>query len=188
MPNDREQHSALERLVREGTDADLRRFLLILQPPELADLLEALRSREDRTRAFRAILGPNQAEVLRGMEDQERAKVVEDLTAKETAALVQSLQSDDAVDVLQDMPEDQQERVLEHIEPKDQAELREILTYPEDSAGGIMQTELVAVRGIGPHATPWRRFGGPATKSASCTRSSSSTTKGICAAGSASAR
>ena len=146
MASDHDAQSALERLVREGSDADLRRFLLILQPPELADLLEALKSSDDRTRAFRAILEPNRADVLRGMEDQERAEVVEQLTEQETVAIVRELQSDDAVDVLQDMPEEKQERVLEQIEPEDRAELREILTYPEDSAGGIMQTELVAVR------------------------------------------
>ncbi len=146
MAGEHDHHSALERLVREGSDADLRRFLLILQPPELADLLEALKNSDDRTRAFRAIVGPNQAEVMRGMEDQERTEVLEDLTEQETAALVRELQSDDAVDVLQDLPEDVQERVLKQIEPEDRAELREILTYPEDSAGGIMQTELVAVR------------------------------------------
>lgn len=146
MADTGDHKSAIERLVREGSDADLRRFLLILQPPELADLLESLPRTEDRTRAFRAILGPNKAEVLRGLEDQERGVLVQDLTESEAVELVKELQSDDAVDVLQDMPEERQERVLVQIEPEDQAELREILTYPQDSAGGIMQTELVAVR------------------------------------------
>ena len=46
--------TALERLIREGSEADLRRFLLLLQPPEIADIIEALDSPEDRAVALRS--------------------------------------------------------------------------------------------------------------------------------------
>ncbi len=138
--------TALETLLRQGSDADLRRFLLLLQPPEIADLIEALRTDEDRARAFKAIVGKeDRSNVLRDMEDKERASIVEDLPAEETAELLGEMQSDDAVDVLQDMKAEKQQEVLTHIEPGEQAGLRKILTYPEESAGGIMQTELVRV-------------------------------------------
>jgi len=147
MPQESRSISALERLVREGTDADLRRFLLLLQPPEIADLIEALRTDEDRARAFGAILDrEEQAEVLSGMEHPEAAGIVEDLPIAEAADLLEEMQSDDAADVLQALEESHQEQVLREIEPEDRKDLRRILTYPEDSAGGIMQTELVRVR------------------------------------------
>ena len=148
MSQEPDNLTALERLVREGTDADLRRFLLLLQPPEIADLIESLRTDEDRARTFRAIVGrDDQADVLREVDDtQDVAAIVEDLPVEEAADLLEEMQSDDAADVLQTLDEATQEEVLREIEPEDQADLRKILSYPSDSAGGIMQTELVRVR------------------------------------------
>jgi magnesium transporter len=137
--------TALETLLRQGSDADLRRFLLLLQPPEIADLIEALRSDEDRARAFRAIVGSDRADVLRGMETAEAGDIVEDMHPSEAADVIKDMHSDDAADVLQTLDEDVQAEVLAQIEPGEREEIRRILTYPQDSAGGIMQTELVSV-------------------------------------------
>lgn len=139
--------TALERLVREGSDTDLRRFLLLLQPPEIADLIEALRSPQDRSRAFHAIVGSDErADVLRGMEDVEAADVLEDMHPEEAADVLEEMHSDDAADVLQAMEEDRKQEVLDRIEHEEREEIRALLEYPEESAGGIMQTELVKVR------------------------------------------
>ena len=147
MPQEAANLTALERLVREGSDADLRRFLLLLQPPEIADLIEALDAPADRARTFRAIVGnEDKAEVLAGMEDPEAAGVLEDLHPAEAADVIEEMATDDAVDVLQAMEEDRKQEVLAEVEPRELAGIREILEYPEDSAGGIMQKELVSVR------------------------------------------
>ncbi len=147
MPQEPSNLTALERLVRHGAEEDLRRFLHLLQPPEIADLIEALRSPEDRARTFRAIVGKvDQAEVLSTMEDPEAADVLEDLPPAEAADLIEEMASDDAADVLQRMELDRKVEVLNEVEPADRAEIDRLLTYPEESAGGIMQTELVKVR------------------------------------------
>ncbi len=138
--------TALERLVREGEDVDIRRLLILLQPPEIADIVEALRRAEDRTRVLRVMTGRDRSDVVRDMDDAVRAELMEDLSVQEAADVVGEMQSDDAADVLQDFDEEKQEAVLQQIEAEDRADLRKILAYPEDSAGGIMQTELVAVR------------------------------------------
>ena len=138
--------TALERLLRDGTDADLTRFLRLLQPPEIADLIESLSDESDRARAFQAILGRDKARVLRDLEEAERADIVEQLPPGETADLLEEMKSDDAADVLQEMDDAQAQAVLEQIEPEDRAEIEKVLEYPHDSAGGIMQTELVQVR------------------------------------------
>ena len=146
MATETRDATALERLMREGSDADVRRLLGLLTPPEMADLIEALRRPEDRSRAVRAMLGRDRSEVVRNLEEGPRAEVLEDLSDEETAAVISDLQSDDAVDVLQELDEDRQEAVLSHIEPEDRADLQRFLEYPEDTAGGLMQAELVAVR------------------------------------------
>ena len=138
--------TALERLIREGSDEDLKRFLLLLQPPEIADIIEVLDTAEDRARAFRAIVGQKQADVLRSMEEgEDREELVEALEPEETARIVTELQSDDAADLLQDLDEEQQEEVLRQLPPEERDELTKLTEYAEDSAGGIMQTELVKV-------------------------------------------
>ncbi|MDJ0521848.1 MAG: magnesium transporter [Planctomycetota bacterium] len=147
MPQEPAALTALERLVRQGSDADLRRFLLLLQPPEIADLIEALRTPSDRSRAFQAIVGIDEkADVIGSMEEEEAADVLEDLAPSEAADVLEEMQTDDAADVLQAMEEDRKEEVLREIEPEEREEISTLLEYPEESAGGIMQTELVRVR------------------------------------------
>ena len=142
----RDSQTALERLLREGSAGDLSRFLRLLQPPEIADLIESLNDEQDRARAFQAILGKDKARVLRDLEEAERADIVEGLRPGEAADLLEAMKSDDAADVLQAMDDAQQAAVLEQIEPQERAEIEKILEYPHDSAGGLMQTELVRIR------------------------------------------
>ena len=137
--------TSLDRLLQDGSDADVQRFLAVLSPPETADLLEALPDGDSRARAFRLILGRDQARVLRDMNEGERGELVESLRAVETAEVIEQMVSDDAVDVLQEMSEDRQQRVLDALPQEDRAALERVLEYPADSAGGIMQTELVRV-------------------------------------------
>ncbi|MGE0193676.1 MAG: magnesium transporter [Planctomycetota bacterium] len=138
--------SALERLLEVGTDEDIQRLLLALSPPETADLLEELGDGETRARVFRLILGRKQARVLRDMDDEERVELVEQLPPAETAGVLEYMKSDDAADVLQQLDEDHQQEVLDALDPADRVEIEKVLEHPEDSAGGIMQTELVRVR------------------------------------------
>ncbi len=148
MPQEPSNLTALERLVRQGSEADLRRFLHLLQPPEIADLIEALRAPEDRARTFRAIVGKgDKAEVLSTMEDPEAADVLEDMPPAEAADLIEEMASDDAADVLQAMEDDAKAEVLSEVEPDERPDIELLLSYPDESAGGIMQTELVKVRG-----------------------------------------
>jgi magnesium transporter len=138
--------TALERLVREGSEEDLRRFLLLLRPPEVADIIEALDHAEDRARAFRAIVGRERPSALRDLEEGEREELLDVLQPEETAQLVEAMQSDDAADVLLDLDEARKEAVLRHVSPIERAKLDAVLSHAEESAGGIMQTELVRVR------------------------------------------
>lgn len=147
MSEDRVTPSALDRLLAEGSDADLRRFLMVLDAPQVADLLEALARPEDKARVFRLILGTDaKVTVLRALEETEQADLVRVLGPQEAADLLQELHSDDAADVLQALDEEEQQEFLEEIDPRERAEIEKVLEYPEESAGGLMQTELVCVR------------------------------------------
>jgi len=136
--------SALGRLVREGSDEDIQRFFLLLRPPELADLLEQVQD-EDRLRVLRLMTAPLAAEVLREVDEGERSEILEDLSSGELAPILEESRSDDAADLIADLPPDKAERTLSKMDAEDRTELRELLRYDEETAGGIMQTEVVAV-------------------------------------------
>jgi len=145
MAADPGELSALARLIREGSDEDVKRFFLLLRPPELADCLEQLPD-EDRTRAVRLMAAPLAAEVLREVEESEREDILEILRSAEIAPILSESMSDDAADILGLLPPDKAERTLGKLDEDEREELEELLEYGEDTAGGIMQTEVVKVR------------------------------------------
>ncbi len=143
---DSEVPSALERLLEVGSDEDIQRFLLALSPPETADLLETLDDGETRTRVFRLLVARRGARVLRAMQEEERAEIIEELPTHEAVAVIENMKSDDAADVLQQLDEVSRQEVLDALDPQDRRALEKILEHDEETAGGLMQTELVRVR------------------------------------------
>jgi magnesium transporter len=110
---------------------------------DIAHLLEQLYPEERRlfVEITRHILDP---ETLSYLDETVREEVLEFLTPKEVAAAVVELDSDDAVDILEDLDDEQKEKILASIPPEERAILEAGLTYPEESAGRLMQRELVA--------------------------------------------
>jgi len=142
MPGSEWEVSALERLLREGSDDDIKRFIVLLKPPELADLIE--RTPEDqRLRVLRLMSTPLASEVLREVQEPEREEILEGMPSAEIAEIVQESFSDDAADFLAALPPDKQERTLDKLDDESRQEIEGLLRYGEETAGGIMQTEVV---------------------------------------------
>jgi magnesium transporter len=115
-----------------------------LHPADIADLVELTPS-EDRPALVAAIADLIDGDVLAEMNDYVREVLVDTLTAAQVADLASELDTDDAVAIIEDMePEDQRE-VLKALDPDDRAAIEEALSYPEESAGRLMQRELIAV-------------------------------------------
>jgi magnesium transporter len=86
------------------------------------------------------------SEVLMDVDDDVREKILKNLSAKEIAEEVEELDSDDAADIISELSEERQEAVMSQIEDEEHVkEIEELLTYDEDSAGGLMAKELVQV-------------------------------------------
>jgi magnesium transporter len=115
-----------------------------LHASDLADLFEELSS-EGRNRLLEHLRERLDPEVLTHLDDVVREDFLEELTPQEVAAAITELDTDDAIDVFEDIPEDDQAQVLEQLSPSDRAVLEQALTYPEDSAGRLMQREIVTV-------------------------------------------
>jgi magnesium transporter len=144
MSRDDASFSALERLLKEGSDDDVKRLFHLLRPPDLADLVEAT-PEEYRTRVIRLMGAPLAAEVLREVEEAEREDILEDLSGREIAEIVPELRSDDATDIIDSLPPDKAARTLQRLPHEERAEIEALLGYGEDTAGGIMQSEIVKV-------------------------------------------
>jgi magnesium transporter len=114
-----------------------------LHAADQADLLEQL-GYDERT-ALVAELKPHlEPELLTHLDEAVRAEVLEQLTPEEAGAAIARLDTDDAIEILEDLDEAEQIAILQTLPMPERAAVERGLTYPEDSAGRLMQRELVA--------------------------------------------
>ncbi|HEU4809735.1 MAG TPA: magnesium transporter [Sphingomicrobium sp.] len=130
--------------VDAGDDETARELVAPLHPADVADLIE-LAARDERDGLVKALAGLVDAEVLAEMNEHVRETLLDALGPDEVARIAGELESDDAVAIIEDLEEDEQRAVLSAMEPDDRAAVEEALTYPEESAGRLMQRDLIAV-------------------------------------------
>ena len=115
-----------------------------LHPADIADLFELV-ERDYRAPLARAITDLLGADVLTELNDYVRDDVIDALPAAQVAELAGQLETDDAVAIIEEMEEEDQRAVLAELEPADRAAIVDALSFPEESAGRLMQRDLVAV-------------------------------------------
>jgi magnesium transporter len=136
--------SAVLDAVEAGDNDAARALVEPLHPADIADLFE-LTPHEDRGPLALALTDLLDADVFAEMNDYVREDLIDALEPQQVADIAAELETDDAVAIIEDMePEDQRE-VLKAMEPDDRAAIEEALSYPEESAGRLMQRDLVAV-------------------------------------------
>ncbi|MEL6959520.1 MAG: magnesium transporter [Pseudomonadota bacterium] len=113
-----------------------------LHPADIADLLEQIDGR-DRTALLKLWQGGMDGEILSELREGLREEVIDALNPTELAEAVRELESDDVVDLVEDLGEEQQEQVLEALDASDRVVVEKALAYPEESAGRLMQGEVV---------------------------------------------
>ena len=135
----------LNRALDSGTFVDVRRMLNGLPPGDIAHLLES------STPKFRHILwtlldADNEAEVLNELSDELRIQFLGDMEAAKVAELMEGLEDDDVADILQQLPDRVTWEVLNSMDLQDRARLEQVMLYPEDTAGGLMNTDTITIR------------------------------------------
>jgi len=115
-----------------------------LHPADIADLFELV-SDEDRPLLAHVLGDMLSADVLAEMNDYVRERLIDLLAPEQVAELASELDTDDAVAIIEDMEEDDQQAVLQAMEPEDRAAIEDALSFPEETAGRLMQREFVAV-------------------------------------------
>ena len=130
--------------VEDGDDEGARALVEPLHPADIADLFE-LTPQEDRAALARAVTDLLGGDVFAEMNDYVREDLIDALEPHQVADLASELDTDDAVAIIEDMDEDEQRAVLRALDPDDRAAIEEALSYAEESAGRLMQRELIAV-------------------------------------------
>ncbi len=115
-----------------------------MHPADLADIVEEL-SPEDREAIIEAIDTEVAAEALSEMAPETQAQIIESLDAGKAADILEEMAPDEAADVLAELGEETSEEILEEMQSAPKAEVEELLEYEEDTAGGLMNTEFIAV-------------------------------------------
>ena len=141
---DEELLDDIRELIRDDARVSLLNILADLHPADIADLVENVD--EDHRAYLVGLLSPDVAgEVLAELGETAREQVLRFLTPETLTSIVGELESDDAADLVADLPPPVADRVLETIEADEAASVESLLKYAEDSAGGIMGTEVLTV-------------------------------------------
>lgn len=129
--------------LAEGDIPQVEALIEDLHPADVADLIEHLEPEERKlfVEITRHVIEP---ETISHLEETVREEVVEQLGPAAVAEVVSELDTDDAVELLEDLEPEQQEQVLQSVPAEERVLLQQSLTFPADSAGRLMQRELVA--------------------------------------------
>ena len=130
--------------VEAGDGERARELVEPLHPADIADLFE-LTPGDERAALAKAITDLLDGEVFAEMNDYVREDLIDALEPHEVADIAAELDTDDAVAIIEDMDAEDQREVLRAMEPDDRAAIEEALSYPEETAGRLMQRDLVAV-------------------------------------------
>lgn len=119
-------------------------LLADLHPADIADLFEALDEHEKK-KLFRELDIDTASDVIAELSEFSQDQILADLPHQRLGEIVDELESDDAADLLASVPDEVAEEVLASIDVDDSREVRRLLAYDEETAGGVMQAELLAV-------------------------------------------
>ena len=136
----------LKKIIEEKDDVKARELLKDLYPADIAEIYQKL-DLQEAIYLYMLMDGEQAADVLMELDEEDRHKLLKELPNELIAKrFVDNMETDDAVDLMRELDEDTQEEILSHIEDVEQAgDIVDLLKYDEDTAGGLMGTEMVTV-------------------------------------------
>ena len=123
----------------------IRRLLSGMHPSEVAHSIESLPPKE-RKFLWSLIDTQDEGEIIAELHDEIQQELISEISAEELITILGDLELDEIVDILQVLPNRKTENILSAMSMRDRKRIREALEYPEDSAGGLMNTDIISVR------------------------------------------
>lgn len=151
MPESKEQSlsqtqlQALSALLEQGTLSEVREQLSELHAAEIASLIESLPP-DSRVTIWELIPSDTTGDVLLHVNDEVRSELIRITDKQDLVAATENLDTDDLADIIPDLPYIVSREVLESMEQQDRQRLEAVLSYPEDTAGGLMNIDTITIR------------------------------------------
>ena len=139
---DKQKMAIVLSALASGNRVDLTEALEPLHPADIADIIEQLNT-TDRARFIRLYDTEFYGDILSEIDEHIREEVISELKPDVLAEAVRDLESDDVVDIVEDLEEEQKETILSALDEGDRVAVQSLLSYPEQSAGRLMQREVV---------------------------------------------
>ena len=140
-----ERLKAIIELIHHGLESDLQERLDDMHPAEIAHLLESLPP-EEREVIWQLVDLHDNADLLLHVNEDIRNQLIEETDDHDLIAVAQTLDTDDLADIIIDLPQDVTLEVLKSMDEERRRHLESMMSYPEDSAGGLMNTDTITVR------------------------------------------
>ena len=135
----------ISQLISSKKNKEIKKIVDGIHYADLAEIINEL-DFDQSVYLIKLIDSDKTSDVLTEVDEDVREKILETLSVKEIAGEIKELDSDDAVDILSDLPDEKQEKVISFIKDESKTEnIRELLNYEEDTAGGLMAKELISV-------------------------------------------
>ncbi len=147
-PNEQAGKELLDWVVSDlaaGREEALQTALEEVHPAEAANLLESLPP-EQRSALWDAVPVEQEAEILACLRDEARATIIDEMDHSELVAAAESMDVEDLADVIEELPVDRTEKLLEAMDQDHRQRLEAVLSYGEDTAARLMNTDVVSVR------------------------------------------
>ena len=129
----------------ESSINQIKRMLSEMHPSEVAHSIESLPPKE-RKFLWSLIDTKNEGEIIAELHDEIQQELISEISSKELITIIRDLELDEIVDILQILPDQKTENILSAMSQRDSQRIRKALIYPEDSAGGLMNTDVISVR------------------------------------------
>lgn len=135
----------IRRIIADRDDEAARRELADLHPADIAELYRDL-DLEEAEYLYKLLDEETAADVLMELDEDDRRKLLSGMEPEQIAKQLDYLDTDDAVDVIQELDEEDRDEIISHIDDVEQAgDIIDLLKYDEDTAGGLMGTEMIVV-------------------------------------------
>ena len=134
----------ISNLIEAGSSESILNIIADLHPADIAEILNHLEF-EDALFIFQLLDNETASEVIMELDENIREFIISHIDAVKITKIIDELDADDATDIIADLPENIAEHVLDHIDREYSQDVKELLKYREDSAGGIMNSNFVAI-------------------------------------------
>ncbi|MEE8379543.1 MAG: CBS domain-containing protein, partial [Gammaproteobacteria bacterium] len=131
--------------LRDEVPENIVELLSEMHPAEIAHLLESLPGNQ-REQVWACVPDDTDGEILLHLNDEARAALINKMETDELVAATETLDTDDLADILPEMPQDVVQEVLLSLETQERERLKSVLSYDEDSAGGLMDLDTIVIR------------------------------------------